>query len=212
MMNRRFFNILLFALLVGCICVSSALAETMYVSTQEGTPLNVRDKPIISANTLIGSLPNHSEVEVLSIDSNGWAKIKYQTSSGRYVTAYVSSRYLSYDKAGHYHSKQTAVPEATAAPKQVTDIYIEALNAELKTVKTVAEPFSVLVRPARSTGRVNLRWAPSNKIRSIITYPANKKLIVIAETNEWYQVRDPELGRIGFISKKMVTVLPKSAE
>lgn len=211
-MNRRFYIILIFALLLGFVCASSALAETMYVSTQDGDPLNVRDKPLINANTLIGSLPNHSKVEVISIDSNGWAKIKYHTNTGRDIIAYVSVRYLSYDQAGHYRSSQSATPQPTSAPKQVTDIYIEELNAELKTVKTITEPLSLLVRPARATGRVNLRWAPSNKIRSIITYPANKKLIAIAETNEWYQVRDPELGQIGFISKKLVTVLPRSTE
>ena len=194
------------------VCAASALADTMYVSTQDGDPLNVREKPVISADTLIGSLPNHSEVEVISIDSNGWAKIKFQTNTGRNVNAYVSSRYLSYDKAGHYRSKQSSAPTPTAVPKQVTDIYIEELNAELKTAKTISEPFSVLVRPSRATGRVNLRWAPSNKVRSIITYPANKKLIVFAETNEWYQIRDPESGAIGFISKKLVTVLPKGSE
>ena len=211
-MNRRFFGILILALFVGILCISSALAETMYVSTQDGDPLNVREKPIISADTLIGSLPNHSAVNVISIDSDGWAKIKFQTNTGRNITAYVSSRYLSYDKEGHYRTKQTAAPKATEAPKQVTDIYIQELNAELKTIKTIAKPLSILVRPSRSTGRVNLRWAPSNKIRSIITYPANKQLIAIAETNEWYQVRDPELEQIGFISKKMVTVMPKNTE
>ena len=121
-MDRRFYIILICALLMGFICVSSALAETMYVSTQDGDPLNVRDKPLINANTLIGSIPNHSKVEVISIDSNGWAKIKYHTNTGRDIIAYVSARYLAYDQAGHYRSSQSATPQPTEAPKQVTDI------------------------------------------------------------------------------------------
>lgn len=203
---------LLCALLLGLVCVSPAMAETMYVSTQDGDPLNVREKPIIKANTVIGCISNHSAVDVISIDSNGWAKINYKTDSGRTIVAYVSSRYLSYDKAGHYRSQQANAPAATAAPKEVTDIYIEQLNAELKTAKTISKPISILVRPSRATGRVNLRWAPSSKVRSIITYPANKKLIAFMETNEWYQVRDPEQGHIGFISKKLVTVIPQGKE
>ena len=171
---------LMLTLLLTAAFASSALAETMYVSTQDGDPLNVRSQPFISPDTLLGSIPNHSPVQVLFIDSNGWAKIEYYPEDGGMVYAYVSSRYLSYDQNGYYHTAQANVPPPTAIPKETED---------------------------KSIGRVNLRWAPNNKTRAIRSYPANYKLTVIGETANWYQVQDPAEGSIGFISKKLVTVV-----
>ena len=211
-MTKRFLIALVLALLLIALA-SSALAETMYVTTQDGDPLNVRSQPFISADTLIGSLENHSAVTVLSIDSNGWAKIEYWPENGNMIHAYVSSRYLSYDIDGHYRSEKSNAPLPTAVPKEAKDNSMDELNAELKSVKSVPVSFSVLVRPSRATGRVNLRWAPNNKTRAIRSYPANYKLTVIAETNNWYQVQDPVQGDVGFISKKLVTVvLPELEE
>jgi len=202
------FSIVLILLLLSALLASSALAETMYVTTQDGDPLNVRSQPVISADTLLGCISNHSPVEVISIDSNGWAKIKYYPENSDMIQAYVSSRYLTYDRDGHYYSDKSSAPLPTAVPKETKDNSMEELNAELKSVKTVSVPFSVLVRPSRATGRVNLRWAPNNKTRAIRSYPANYKLTVLAETNNWYQVQDPAEGDIGFMSKKLVTVVP----
>ena len=208
-MNKRFRFVLMLLFALALLCVSSAWAETMYVSTREGDPLNVRTKPEISADTLIGCISNHSTVDVISIGSDGWAKINYTNDEGRTVVAYVSCRYLSYDQEGYYRSKEASVPVPTAVPKEsAEDSSMEELNYELKTAKTITEPFPVLVRPSRSSGRVNLRWAPNNKARAIISYPANKQLTVFTETANWYQVRDPEQGLTGFIAKKYVSVVP----
>ena len=211
-MNRYIHFILLFALLLALACVCTATAETMYVNTKDGDSLNVREKPFISPETLIGSIKNHDPVEVISIDSNGWAKIKYQTGNGRIIDAYVSCRYLSYDKDGFYRDEKSLLPVPTAIPKQTNNSSFDDLKAELQSAKTLSQSFTVLVRPSRATGRVNLRWAPVNKARSIVTYPSNKKLIVIGETNNWYQAQDPEKGYVGFISKKLVTVVPAGLE
>ena len=206
-MPKRMMVFLMLTLLLTAAFASSALAETMYVSTQDGDPLNVRSQPFISPDTLLGSIPNHSPVQVLFIDSNGWAKIEYYPEDGGMVYAYVSSRYLSYDQNGYYHTAQANVPPPTAIPKETEDKSMAQLNAELKTIKTVDVSFTVLVRPSRASGRVNLRWAPNNKTRAIRSYPANYKLTVIGETANWYQVQDPAEGSIGFISKKLVTVV-----
>ena len=34
------------------------------------------------------------------------------------------------------------------------------------------------------------------------TYKANEKLLVIKETDNWYQVEDQDTGDVGFISKQ----------
>ena len=130
-MSKRFLVVLSVSLLL-MVLASSALAETMYVITQDGDPLNVRSQPFISADTLIGSLENHSVVTVLSIDSNGWAKIEFWTENGSMIHAYVSSRYLSYDRDGHYRDEKSYAPLPTAVPKESKDNSMEELNAMKK--------------------------------------------------------------------------------
>ena len=63
-------------------------------------------------------------------------------------------------------------------------------------------PFSVTVRPSRSSGWVNLRWAPSKSAEVLATYRANDKLLVIRELDNWYQAEDQDTGDVGFISKQ----------
>ncbi len=186
--------------------------DLMYVNTLDGDALNVRMKPELSIDTLIGCISNHTPVNVVSIDDDGWAKIKYITEEGIIVDAYVYSRYLSYDEQGLFRSGKSKAPVPTSVPAESEDNSLEELNAELRTTKTIADPFTVLVHPSRPNGRVNLRWAPSNKVQALVSYPADKALTVIGETTNWYQVQDPEQGYSGFIHKKQVTVLLPDSE
>ena len=66
------------------------------------------------------------------------------------------------------------------------------------------EAFAVTVRPSRASGWVNLRWAPSKQAEVMATYKANAKLLVIRETDHWYQVEDQDTGDVGFIDKQFV--------
>ncbi len=65
---------------------------TMYVYVDGG--LNVRESPSADA-TLLGSLPEGSEVEVLENQDDGWSRISYIDTSGSTVEGYVMSEYLS---------------------------------------------------------------------------------------------------------------------
>jgi uncharacterized protein YgiM (DUF1202 family) len=77
------------------------------------------------------------------------------------------------------------------------------MNAEFRSAVRVS-PYTVISRPSRASGWVNLRWAPSTEAERIATCPQGKELTVIAQTNSWYQVQDPQTGMIGFIMQKFV--------
>jgi hypothetical protein len=76
----------------------------------------------------------------------------------------------------------------------------EEIIAEFKDGE-VADPYQIVTKPARVTGWVNVRWAPSRKATILATYPAKTVLTVIAETPNWLQVEDEETDIVGFIHK-----------
>ena len=79
------------------------------------------------------------------------------------------------------------------------------MNAEFASAKKVAVPYTVVARPSRASGWVNLRWAPTTEAERISTCKQGKELTVLAELKNWYQVQDPVTGMIGFISRQYVT-------
>ena len=151
--------------------------------------------------------------------TSDWASIKYDQGGNRIILAYVANRYLSEYSDGIYRGEifddmlidsetpePESTPEPTPAPKeQPEELSPTELIAELRTAKTVAEPFTVFVNPSHPTGRVNLRWAPCKRAQALTSYAADKELTVIGETENWYQVHDPEQKYNGFIAKYQVT-------
>ena len=79
-----------------------------------------------------------------------------------------------------------------------------SLNAEFRTARTVT-PFTISVRPVRSSGWVNMRWAPGLDMEVMGIYYSGARLTVIAETYNWYQVVDPSTGATGFMMKSYTT-------
>ncbi len=219
-MAKRIFSFsLVLALLI--LCVTPVLANTtMYVYTDNRKPLNVRSAPYVGDN-LIATAPYGAAINVIQLQDDGWAKIQWTPS----VVAYVQSRYLQWTRPDLSTPVPatpaptpvpTAVPTAvpyypTAAPYYPTaDPYsyytdsLATLNAEFRTARIVT-PFTIIVRPARSSGWVNMRWAPSKDVEMITTYRNGVRLTVIAETQSWYQVVDPDSEATGFIMKAYTT-------
>ena len=203
-MTKRLISLALIAVMMAMFLPAMAVAEdkTMYVYTDNGKSLNVRSAPNTGDN-IIGSLKYGEKVDVVSI-SNGWAKIWWEQSYyGEFGYAYVQSRFLlNYKPAPH-----SVQPAATPAPTSTTD-YAKAfssMNAEFNTAKKVATPYTVVARPSRASGWVNLRWAPTTEAERIATCKQGKELTVLVELKNWYQVQDPDTGMIGFISNQYVT-------
>ena len=177
--------------------------QTMFVYTDNGQGLNVRSAPYVG-NNIIGLAPYASEVQIIRFLDNGWACIVWYGGE-----AYVQSRYLQwYQPSPYYPVTPTPTPTRvpvtpTAAPYVPTDT-LATLNAEFRTARFVT-PFTVSVRPARASGWVNMRWAPSKDTEVIAQYRSGARLTVLAETQSWYQVEDPDSYATGFIMKAYVT-------
>ena len=205
-MKKQIISLALIAALMAMLIPALAAAEerTMYVYTDNGKSLNVRSAPNTGDN-VIGSLKYGEPVDVISI-SNGWAKIWYgQSYYGEFGTAYVQSRFLLNYKPAPHSAQPTAAPSSGSASG--TADYAKAfsaMNAEFATGKKVS-PYTVVARPSRASGWVNLRWAPSTEAERIATCKQGKELTVLAELKNWYQVQDPVTGMIGFIIRQYVT-------
>ena len=171
-----------------------------YVYTENGKGLNVRESP---GRAAVGSLKYGSRIYCYYRDGgNGWALIDYTYNmpgfgKGTYA-CFISSRYLR-------KSKPPANPgsESSSSSSSGSSDTAAETNREFRSAKKV-DPFTVTVRPSRASGWVNLRWAPSKSTEVMATYKQNEKLLVIQETNNWYQVEDQDTGDVGFINKQFV--------
>ena len=210
-MKKQILSLALIAVMMAVFLPTQAVADsyygTQYVYTDNGKSLNVRSAPSMGDN-IIGSLKYGADVTVVEMYSNGWAKILWgQSDYGEFGTAYVQRRFLVNHKPSSQPSQPAVVP-ASGSAAAGTDYakLFTAMNDEFRTGKLVPQQFNVYARPSRASGWVNLRWAPSLEAERIATCPQGKVLTVIAETRTWYQVRDPQTGMIGFISKQYVSV------
>ena len=201
---------LLMVLVLAAGLIPAALAEDdtpmasegyYYVYTENGKGLNVRSTP---GGDVVGSLKYCTKIYCYYRDGgNGWALIDYYYNNPGYgygtYAAYISSRYLRKNKPPARNGGSSSSSSASSASTDVT----AEINAEFKSAKKVT-PFIVTVRPTRASGWVNLRWAPSKSAELMATYKQNEKLLVIKETNNWYQVEDQDTGDVGFINKQFV--------
>ena len=201
---------LLMVLVLAAGLIPAALAEDdtpmasegyYYVYTENGKGLNVRSTP---GGDVVGSLKYGTKIYCYYRDGgNGWALIDYYYNNPGYgygtYAAYISSRYLRKNKPPARNGGSSSPSSASSASTDVT----AEINAEFKSAKKVT-PFIVTVRPTRASGWVNLRWAPSKSAELMATYKQNEKLLVIKETNNWYQVEDQDTGDVGFINKQFV--------
>ena len=200
-MTKRLLSLALIAVMMAMLfpAVNEAQAEwTMYVYTDNGGSLNVRSDPMTGDN-VIGSLAYGEAVSVRMTLASGWTAITWSHAAG-YV-AYVQSRFLvDYRPAPKPTSKPA--PKPTSTSKSTTDF--DAMNAEFRAARQVSA-YTVVARPSRASGWVNLRWAPSTNTEVIAKCYQGKELTVLAELKNWYQVEDPATGMIGFISSSYVT-------
>ena len=202
-MNRKLTALLLTVLLAFPVLMPSALANRVvrYVYTENGKSLNVRAAPRTDA-AILGTLPFGTELTIEGYTSDyAWATIVYSTTYGEQVNAYVMTRFL----VDYYPGRSPYSP--TPAPKSDTDRAVAEMEAEMKTYKPVSVSYVVLARPARSSGWVNLRVAPTTAFGHMENCYNGKQLSVVAETRNWFQVQDPTNGMVGYISRQYVTVM-----
>ena len=203
-MREKTVCLVLAMLLAVLMCTVPALAGSSgtvsknvtirYVYTENGKGLNVRAEDWSGA-AIVGTLPFGAQAAVIRTLGNGWSEIMW----GSNGSAYVMSRFLVNEKPGGTPSGSTPKPDAP------TSDAMAEMNREFRAARKVI-PYTVIGRPVRASGWVNLRWAPSLDAEVIATCAQGKELTVIAELRTWYQVQDPVTGMIGFISSKYVQV------
>ena len=201
-MIKRIAILIAAAVLLAAVTLTSAGAiSTMFVYTENGRTLNVRSAPVTGDN-VIGHLAYGAEVGVEQFLDNGWCAIVW----GSYGTAYVQSRFLQWYEPG---PKPRPAPTATPKPGGDTPApsgSLSDLNRVFRSARYVT-PYTVSVRPARVSGWVNMRWAPSTGAEVQRTYRNGEQLTVVAELGDWYQVVDYTNGAYGFIMKNFTTRL-----
>lgn len=198
------------AALLCLLAVSSALAETYYVKTDNGKTVNVRWTDDTQHAVMV-QLPYGTPVDVVGTTKNGtWAIINYkgQTNDGEFVDTdgYIMMRFLSKTNPGKYEKKSSGSSSGSTGSSSDAARILSDMNREFASARKVVSPYIVVSRPTRASGWVNLRWAPSTEAERIATCPQGKELIVLAELNNWYQVQDPATGMIGFIKRSFVSV------
>ena len=200
---------LLMVLVLAAGLIPAAIAEDdtpmasegyYYVYTENGKNLYVRSTP---GGEIVGSLKYGTKIYCYYRDGgNGWALIDYYYNNPGYgygtYAAYISSRYLRKNKPPARNGGSSSSSSASSASTDVT----AEINAEFKSAKKVT-PFIVTVRPSRASGLVFHGSAPTESAE-VLTYKQNEKLLVIKETNNWYQVEDQDTGDVGFINKQFV--------
>ncbi len=197
-MFRKILTLMAAAVLVACILIPAvSLAYTeMYVYTANGKGLNCRTEPYVG-NNVIKSIPYGSPVYVEYHLGNGWSCIRW---SGAYSVAYVQTRFLV-----SYQPSSGPVPPSPSGSSADDATTVAELNRIFKTYRRVTNPYVVTVHPARSSGWVNLRFAPTKQAEVISTHRDNDRLIVIAELAGWYQMEDPDTGAVGYMVTQYVS-------
>ena len=206
-MKKLIVSLALIAVLAAMLLPALASGGTMYVYTDNGKTLNVRSSPH-TGNNGIGALKYGAEVTVLELRTDGWAEILWeQNDYGEFSTAYVQSRFLVNYKPAPHSSKPASGGSSGSGSAGGADYarIFTTMNAEFASGRKVSSPYTVVARPSRASGWVNLRWAPATEAERIATCKQGKELTVLAELRNWYQVEDPETGMIGFISREFTS-------
>jgi uncharacterized protein YgiM (DUF1202 family) len=180
------FLLALAVLIAAMIPAATAGGTVKYVYTRNSKPLNVRSWPSVNA-ALLGTIPNGRTVTVENYTADyAWAVITFE---GK--TAYVMSQYL-VDASPVY---------PTPVPGGDTQNIISAMENEFRTYRVVS-PYTVLAKPVRATGWVNLRYVPSTEFGHADNLYANTQLTVVAETANWLQVRKNDTGVTGYVMRQ----------
>ncbi len=205
-MKKRSLFLALVLMLVLAVS-ASALADTYYVKTDNGKTLNIRYDDTL-ASGVMARLAYGAKIDVLTFTKNGtWALFTYKgkTLDGEdfWGDAYVMARYLSKTNPGKYKGKGSSSQTSTTVTDTKSSTTVEQMN-KLLAKPTFVAPYPITVHATRASGWVYLRWLPSRQSEMIATYPDGKTLNVLAQLTDWYQVQDPDTGRVGFIYKSYV--------
>ena len=161
----------------------------MYVYTKNGKPLHMRTQPSREASVR-QDIPYGAQVQVIYEENLTWAYVKYGGIAGFVMQDYL----VSSPPAPLPTAVPTSQPPSTAGD-------LGTLNKEFKSLKLVSH-YTIYSSPVRSSGFVNLRFAPHAEAEIATICYDGHALTVIAETNNWFQVQDAISGYTGYMMKR----------
>ena len=189
-MRKRVLVCVTAMLLVLAICASASAA---WIKTENGKAANGRGGPG-KDYPLIAPVAYGREIVVTGGSQNGYTPIMLPSGSDE---VWVLSRFIVNYNPGKY--TPSPKPDSGKSSDNKSDAQ-NSIYAEFKAARWV-NPYEVTTYHKRSSGTINMRWAPAKNAPLIQTYRSGKTLNVLCELKDWYQVEDPETGKVGFIRR-----------
>lgn len=181
--------ILVTVLVLALTVCASAFADTKWIKTQNGKPANARSEPNVNS-TWVGSFPYGSEVYTM-----GTAPVNGYTELSNGGGMWVLTKYLvSSPPAPYVPSKDGGKSSSSKSSGDAQS----AIYTEFKAAKWVT-PYTAVTRHNRSSGVINMRFAPFKNAPLVEAYKPGELLTVICELKDWIEVQDPESGKVGYI-------------
>ena len=189
-MRKRVLVCVTAMLLVLAICASASAA---WIKTENGKAANGRGGPG-KDYPLIATVAYGREIVVTGGSQNGYTPIMLPSGSDE---VWVLSRFIVNYNPGKY--TPSPKPDSGKSSGNKSDAQ-NSIYAEFKAARWV-NPYEVTTYHKRSSGTINMRWAPVKNAPLIQTYRSGETLNVLCELKDWYQVEDPETGKVGFIRR-----------
>ena len=186
---KKVIALALCAILLCCaVAVPAMAAGTMYVFSENGKTVNLRNEPDATVKNVLVAMPFGAAVyvdDMVGVPA-GWTHVVYNNIGG-----FVMSRYLS--------AQKQAKPVITIDqnPKDSND-----LNSMFRGFAQVT-PYTATIVPGGANAV--MRWAPTKSSGIRQKYVLGQQVTVIAESKYWVQARDEETGKVGFIWKNFTS-------
>ena len=196
--------LMLTALAIPALAITAEeAAETgskMYITTQSSDTVSMRSSPGAKYDSVF-KVPYGAQVYVYESIVNGadekWYRIHYYDQNGKCFNGYMNERYLTYDQPKDREDEKQSDKDNSSDNTVTVD------TGMFKGFNKVGE--TCTVKPSKSGGYVNMRWAPSMSMPVITRYYEGKELYVLAENRTWCQVYDEESGVCGFMYKSLTS-------
>ena len=196
--------LMLTALAIPALAITAEeAAETgskMYITTQSSDTVSMRSSPGAKYDSVF-KVPYGAQVYVYESIVNGadekWYRIHYYDQNGKCFNGYMNERYLTYDQPKDREDEKQSDKDNSSDNTVTVD------TGMFKGFNKVGE--TCTVKPSKSGGYVNMRWAPSMSMPVITRYYDGAELYVLAENRTWCQVYDEETGVCGFMYKSMTS-------
>ena len=180
--------ILVTVLILALTACAAALAETKWIKTNNGKPANARSEPDINSS-LVGDFPYGSVVYTMGTPPvNGYTELS--NGGGMWV---LTKFLVSSPPAPYVPSGDSSKGSSTSSGDSQNAIYNEYKAARWVT------PYKVVTCHNRSSGVINMRFAPSKNAPLVEAYKPGEPLLVICELKNWIEVQDQETGKVGYI-------------